>query len=304
MGVDVPLLVFVTEPLHEILPRLRDVMKQHGEVRLLVPNPDAGLGLYPGERTSVGVHRPYQVWLDVAERLECSFLTPVARGEMVELRLRGSAGGSRVREGSVDRYGASSEFQRVDKLEDPYFLEDMLAALARVRLKDGARVLDVGVNSGKELRLLELAYPGREFEVVGVDVSESALEVARARYPRYSFVQLDVNALPDPQLGRFDLIVSVGTLQSQGVERDRVFRSLLRDHLAPGGSLILGLPNCRYEGGRVSFGARMLNYRQPELSLLLGDLALYRRHLQKHGFRVHVTGKYEVVLTAVPAAGH
>lgn len=294
-------LTFTFEPLHQILPQVRAAVRAQGEARLLVPNPDLAPDLYPGEVAPSGRHRPLQVWLDLADRLECHLLTPVARGAQVELTLKRAAGPSlHTRERHAERYGAESGFQRIDKLEDPIFLDDMLDALGRAHLRAGARVLDVGVNGGGELRLLDLAYPGHDFAVTGVDLSESALSLARARYPRHDFRHLDVNDLPNEGLGRFDLILSVGTLQSSGVNGDRVLRALLRDHLAPGGSVILALPNCRYEGGRVSYGARLLNSRKPDLSLLVKDLALQRRHLQKHGFRVTVSGKYDVVLTAVP----
>lgn len=291
--------------MHEILPQVRLAVRKHGKAHLLVPNPDLAPHLYPGEVTPHGRHRSLQVWLDLADRLECHLLTPVARGAHIELTLRRAADGTlHARERHAERYGAHSEFQRLDKLEDPLFLDDMLDALKRVKVPPDARVLDVGVNSAAELRLLDLAYPERALNVTGVDFSESALDLARARFPaqlfpRYDFRLLDLNDLPCAALGRFDLILALGTLQSSGVNGDRVLRALLRDHLAPGGSIILSLPNCRYEGGRVSYGARLLNYRKPDLSLLLKDLALYRRHLQKHGFRVTVSGKYEIVLSAV-----
>ncbi|AFZ68096.1 class I SAM-dependent methyltransferase [Deinococcus peraridilitoris] len=297
-------LIFSFEPMHEILPRVRAALNGQGEAQLSVPNPDLDLQRFPGERTPQGIWRPLQAWLDLADRLECHLMTPVVRGERLELHLRRLPGASLHRRSKdQERYGADSEFQRLDKLEDPILLDDLLEALARVRLQPGARILDVGVNSGRELQLLDLAYPGHDFQVVGIDVSESALQLARTRFAHYSFRTLDVNNLPHAALGRFDLVLSLGTLQSSGIEQDRVFRTLLRDHLSPGGALILSLPNCRLEAGRLSYGARLLNFRRPDLSLLLKDLALYRRHLQKHGFRVYVTGKYEIVLTAVPQVG-
>lgn len=292
-------LTFTFEPLYEVLALVQAQLAHQDEVILRVPNPDLGLGLYPGECTPLGRHRPLQVWLDLAERLECVLLTPSAQGELVELTLRRVGERGRAPRDPA-RYSAQGEFQRIDKLEDPCFLEDALEALRRVRLGPDARVLDLGVNSGNELRLLDLAYPGHRCSVVGLDLDESALALARARFPQYEFWRFDANDLPSPALGRFDLILTLDTLQSSGVDRDRVFRALLRDHLAPGGALILGLPNSRYVGGRVEYGARMLNFRKPELSLLLGDLALYRRWLHKRGFRVYVTGKYELLLTAVP----
>lgn len=285
--------------MHVILARVRDLLSVHGEARFLVPNPDLGAGLYPGEATAIGTHRPYRVWVDLADRLECRFLTPTAHGDFVELRFAPIEPTKRDR--SPGRYGADGDFQRIDKLEDPVFLDDMLEALGRAAPPTRARVLHIGVNGGRELALLDLAFAGHAFDVVGVDVDESALDVARRRFPQHAYRALDVNDLPDGTLGRFDLIVALSILQSPGVDTDRVFRALLRDHLTPGGAVILGFPNVRYVGGEVSYGARLLNFRKPDLSLLMKDVALVRRHLQKHGFRVYVTGKYEVLVTGVRA---
>jgi len=291
---------FTTEPLREILTHLRATIARDTHAEILVPDPDLGIGLYPGELTHAGRHRPYQVWVDVADRLGAHLLTPTRDGNFVRLRfVRERTDRARPGERHAERYGADSDFQRVDKREDPCFLEDLQEALARAALQPGARVLSVGVNNGRELDVLHLTYPSHDLHVTGIDVSDTALALARERHPRHVFRVLDVNDLPEPELGRFDLIIALATLQSPGVDQDRVFRTLLREHLKPAGGIIIGLPNCRYAHGRVSYGARLLNYHRPELSLLLKDAALYRRHLQKHGFRVWVTGKYDVLVTAV-----
>ena len=65
------------------------------------------------------------------------------------------------------------------------------------------------------------------------------------------------------------------------------------------GALLLSLPNSRYVDGEQLYGARMRNFSQPELSLLVKDLAFYRRYLQQHRRQVFITGKREILVTAV-----
>ena len=72
-----------------------------------------------------------------------------------------------------------------------------------------------------------------------------------------------------------------------------------QDHLAPTGAVIFGVPNCRIVDGETQYGARMKNFRQPELGLLVKDVAFYRKYLQQHGRRVFVTGKNYIFVTAV-----
>ncbi|MFC6661055.1 methyltransferase domain-containing protein [Deinococcus multiflagellatus] len=161
-------------------------------------------------------------------------------------------------------------------------------------------MLALGVNAGRELDALALAFPGRELDVVGIDLQADALAAAQARWPQAHFLALDVNALP-ASLGRFDLVLALSLLQSPGVVQDVLLARLRREHLTLGGGLILGFPNARYRDGTLSYGARMRNYARPDLSLLAADLTNARRGLQKHGYKVFVTGKYEVLLTAIPA---
>ncbi|GAA5513154.1 hypothetical protein Dcar01_01880 [Deinococcus carri] len=290
---------FSHEPLSVILPAVRAALAEAGEVALTVPDPDLGLGLYAGEATAQGRHRPWQTWADLADLLGAHLLTPQpAEGGRVTVRLRAYGG---VPAPDANGYGPEGDWARVDKLEDPVFLFTLVEALRRVNPAPGGRVLALGVNAGRELEALALAFPGRAFEVVGLDVDAAALAAARARHPQATFLALDVTTLPAPELGRFDLVLALSLLQSPRIRQDVLLAALRREHLTATGGLILGFPNARYRDGFLSYGARLLNFARPDLSLLTADVAAARRGLQKHGFKVFVTGKYEVLVTAIPA---
>jgi hypothetical protein len=200
---------------------------------------------------------------------------------------------------SIERYGQASSFARIAKLEDPGFVLDLADALARARLGERPRVLDLGVNTGDELTLVLRAYP--DADITGIDHSASALATARARFPAARFVEADLGALAALGLGAFDLVISLSTLQSPGVDDRALLRQVVQHHLTPRGAIILGLPNSRYVDGEVSYGARMKNFRQPELGLLIKDVAFYRKYLQQHDRQVFVTGKYYLLVTGVAA---
>lgn len=289
-------------PLFLAISQLADQLDRRSSVTFRVLNPDPFLGHYAGEELLIGentyLFHPLRVWMDLADRLDCYLLTPVKEGAFLSLTFQKKAAKQRDRTQSsnTEKYGAQSEFQRIHKLEEPCFLLDAIQALQSLNLPADARILDLGVNSGEELQLLDLACPEHQFEVLGLDHSESALELARQRFPQHRFQVADINRLPE-DLGQFDLILSIGTLQSANIEVEPVFRRLLK-HVKPEGNWILAFPNSRYSGGEVSYGARMVNYRDPELSLLFKDVAFFRRYFQKHRYAVNVTGKYYILVTA------
>ena len=288
---------FRAEPLAAIL---AFVDAQRGAFEVAVLDPDRGVGCHAGALVEIDgvryVHRPLRAWLDLAERLNLRLATPVSRPPLIVLRF------SRLEpepepepEPDVtERYGTTSAFAQIAKLEDPRFVLDLREALARARLPRAARVLDLGVNTGDELALVYAAAP--DATVVGIDHSASALAVAAARYPRFTAVCGDLNVVRE--LGaRFDLVLSIATFQSPGVDDRALLRRAIQDHLTPAGAVILGIPNGRYVDGELAYGTRMRNFAQPELGLLVKDVAFYRKYLQQHHRQVFVTGKHYVFVT-------
>ena len=293
-----------------------------------VIDPDHGRGRHAGELIRVAgelhVHRPFRLWVDLAERLGLRLLTPRAVPPLIELRFERlrAAGPAGARAGigaagvtdatdaadvtdptdATEKYGAGSAFSRISKLEDPGFVLDLAEALARASLPEHPRILDLGVNAGDELALLAVLL-GRPAEVTGIDHSASALAIARARFPAARLIEADLGALATLGLGRFDLVISIGTLHSPGIDDRAVLREIVQHHLTPGGAVIVGFPNCRYRAGEVEYGTRMKNFAQPELGLLIKDVAFYRKYLQQHDRQVFVTGKHYVLVTGVRAAG-
>jgi SAM-dependent methyltransferase len=298
--------VFRGESMLEILAFVEGALARGDALGFCVLDPDLGRGLYAGEALEHAgerhVHRPLRVWLDLAERLGLRLRTPRALpGGLLELGFERLDVRKRWQDGhdARERYGAASGYARIAKLEDPGFVIDLTEAVQRARLGPAPRVLDLGVNTGDELAVIARLAP--DLQVVGIDHSGSALAVARRAYPTQRFLEADLGALATLDLGVFDLVISLNTLQSPGVDDRALLRRVVQHHLAPAGAVILGLPNVRYIDGEASYGARMKNFRQPELGLLIKDVFFYRKYLQQHGRQVFVTGKHTVLVTGVMA---
>jgi len=280
-------------------------------IEIDVLDPDLGRGKYAGEHVDHAgtsyVHRPFRVWVDLAERLGLRLRTPrPVAPPLVRVIFEPLDRAEQLRADATDateKYGVDSAFARISKLEDPGFVLDIADALARVELAPQARVLDLGVNTGDELALLMTLSPAlREAALVGIDHSASAIAAARQRFryaPNVQLHEASLASLDTLALGRFDLVLSIGTLQSPGIDDREVVRQIVQHHLAPRGAVILGFPNCRYVDGEVEHGTRMKNFRQPELGLLVKDVAFYRKYLQQHHRQVFVTGKHYVLVTGV-----
>jgi SAM-dependent methyltransferase len=295
----------------EIVAYIAELHARGSVIELDVVDPDLGRGRYAGETVKYGdvayIHRPFRVWVDLAERLGLRLRTPRPLAPpLVRLVFEPLDPAARLRtatDDATERYGATSEFARISKLEDPGFVLDIADALGRVDPKPGMRVLDLGVNTGDELALLMTLTPAlRESTLVGIDHSASAIAVARERFaasPNVQLYEANLAILSALDLGRFDLVLSIGTLQSPGIDDREVVRQLVQHHLTDDGAVIFGFPNCRYIAGEVEYGTRMKNFRQPELGLLVKDVAFYRKYLQQHHRQVFVTGKHYVLVTAV-----
>jgi 2-polyprenyl-6-hydroxyphenyl methylase/3-demethylubiquinone-9 3-methyltransferase len=113
------------------------------------------------------------------------------------------------------------------------------AVTARIGdLPSGTRILDLGCGSGALLASLE----GRGWERVGLDISASGIEMARATHPEVTFVLGDATGDLTSVLehGSFDVVISTETLEH--VQLPRRFLSNAYDALKPGGRLVISVP--------------------------------------------------------------
>jgi hypothetical protein len=73
---------------------------------------------------------------------------------------------------------------------------------------------------------------------------------------------------------------------------------IVQNYLKKDGSMILGFPNCRWIDGEMVYGAKAKNYSFSEMSLLYKDVIFCKKYLQQKKFRVTITGKDYIFLTA------
>src|SRR5918911_1466905 len=124
---------------------------------------------------------------------------------------------------------------------------DFMALLPEVR---GSRVLDLGCGAGQLSRYLAEAGAA---EVIGVDVSERMLDLARseAHHPHVSYRQAPIEDLSFPA-DRFELVVS--SLALHYLEDYRGLVRRIATWLAPGGLLVYSVEHPIYTAGYAAVG--------------------------------------------------
>ncbi len=300
---------FTSEPLNALLSWAQEALKESDAITLEVLNPDIGRGHYAGEIITVDetdyIYRSFKAWSDLGELLFCRLLTPKLHSEHTiiltyeKLDLSDSFHRSDAIE---EKYGTASRFSSIHKNEEPAFLSPYLRALRSVKVGEKKRILNLGINTGDEFDLIRHILPHNEYmnlSLIGIDHSQSAISVAKERFDEgnATFYVHDINDLSALDLGRFDLIITIGTLQSSTLEFKPLFASLVQEYLTPNGAMILGFPNCRWMGGEMIYGAKAPNYPYSEMSILVKDLYYCKKYLQQKKFRVSVTGKDYLFLT-------
>ncbi|RRS30323.1 MAG: methyltransferase [Epsilonproteobacteria bacterium (ex Lamellibrachia satsuma)] len=303
-------MIFSHHTMQEILPILQNRLKTKETVSFKILDPDLGEG-YAGEKIIIKdqsyIYRGYKAWTDLAEILKCRMLTPQKCEEpLVTLRFKKmeeDSFHSDTPKSKEEKYGADSHFFQINKMEEPAFLYYYQQALENVKVGDRKQILNLGVNRGDEFEVIRKQLNIKKYEkmeFIGIDHSQSAIEYARHIFPEnnFTFYAHDINDIESLRLGRFDLLISIGTLQSPSINFKPFFMSLVQNFLKKDSAVILGFPNCRWIGGEMIYGAKAPNYAMSEMSLLFNDVIFCKKYLQQKKYRVTITGKQYIFLTA------
>jgi len=304
-------MTFTHQTMQEILPILQYRLKTDSSVSFKILNPDLGEG-YAGNSITIEdktyIYRGYKAWTDLAELLMCKMLTPKeSTYPLVNLHFQKIETKSSfhldTKSSKEEKYGTGSHFFEINKMEEPAFLYYYNQALTNVNIKNRSRILNLGVNRGDEFEVIKNRLDTnkyRNIEFVGIDHSKTAIEYAKTQFKEnnVAFYTEDINHIDRLNLGKFDLLLSIGTLQSPSINFKPFFMSLVQNYLEKNAAIILGFPNSRWIGGEMIYGAKAPNYAMSEMSLLYNDVMFCKKYLQQKKYRVTITGKQYTFLTA------
>jgi len=297
------------EPMFEILDIIKNLLDKNKIVEVIIPNPDLGSSCYAGTTLKNGsIHHSWRAWSDLATLLYTRMLTPeIISVNRVLLRLEKLNKIDSFHNNKdikyEEKYGVESIFADINKNEEPAFIYAYSNALKQVDISSRDSVLDLGVNRGDEFVAIEKMLTKdrfKEIKLIGIDHSQSAISKAREIFQQQNieFHCHNINNLEELNIPRVDLVISIGTLQSPNINFKTLFMSLIQNHLTPNGAIILGFPNSRWVDGEMIYGAKAPNYSFLEMSLIIKDIYFCKKYLQQHKFRVTITGKEYIFLTA------
>jgi len=307
------MLTFTHQTMTEITNTLQnaiDTLLSKEIIQFKVLNPDICSSVYNGNTVTCNgteyIYRGYKSWIDLAHILQCRMLTPkIVDENHIIMRYEKLNSDSSFHKDIIDKeekYGEHSIFGQIHKNEEASFIYSYIQALQNVHVNTRTRILNLGVNSGDEFEaIFAYAKNFKNLELVGIDYCESAIQVAKEKFKKHTNVSLhvaDINKLNALNIGHFDLIISIGTLQSSNLEFNKTLMSIVQNQLKKEGAMILGFPNCRWIDGEMIYGARVKNYAFSEMGLLYKDVMFAKKYLQQKKFRVTVIGKDYIFVTA------
>ena len=302
---------FTNESMLVIISYLEKELQNKDEILFEVLNPDVNIDIYAGEILKIEnkefIYRSYKSWCDLAELLFCKMLISSITLNTVVIKLqklnKNDSFHKDLNDEKNEKYGEKSTFFRINKNEEPAFLYAYMNALKNVKIEEKTNILNLGINKADEFEIIkEMVNEDifKQMNFVGVDYSLSAIDFAKKRFPyeNFNFFNHDINKLNELNLKKSDLIISIGTLQSSSLNFKLLFMDLIQNYLEDKGSIILCFPNCRWINGEMIYGAKPANYSYSEQSVLYKDVYFCKKYLQQKKYRVTLTGKNYLFLTA------
>ena len=276
---------------------LEDILKTNDSISFIIENPD-------NNKNALG----FKAWVNLAELYHCRLLTPekISKSEICLYFKKLNQNDSfhiEIIQNREEKYGTQSKFFNIDKNSEPTFLLAYKKALEAVKIEERTEVLNLGVNKADEFEFIRELIGKNNFNRInfkGIDHSKTALAYAKKRFPNdnVQFYKHDINTISQLNLPKADLIISIGTFQSPSINYKPFLMSLVQEHLSKNGALILAFPNSRWIDGELIYGAKAKNYNYSEMSLLFNDVIFAKKYLQQKKFRVTITGREYIFITA------
>ncbi len=308
------LYIIQDQALPQIMAELTKSLQQ-GQIMVKLPKPPLDSSYFEGElyeREGQRLrYRSLRAWTELTQVLEANFSIEAISDSFYDILLckrelkPETWHKQALPSGNPEKYGQQSKYSRICKLEEPRQLNSLLKVAQLIKKQSLNKCLAIGCNQGDELLGLWLGLNEQQkasAQFTGLDHSASAIKAARLKYPtelypQFNFEVADARCLDLAHYAQLDLLIALNILHSPALDGHQLFKSWVKNLLNPKATVVVGLPNCRYKGSQLQFGA-VTKHRgeQQDMSLILSEVQFYSRYLRQQGFNVQVIGHYTFLI--------
>ena len=172
-----------------------------------------------------------------------------------------------------------------------FYFKELSIKLLKLYGFDGFRsILDIGCGKGKFTNELEQAFP--DAQVVGLDISETAVKIAMERYPQIEFTVADIRK-DHVDYSKFDLIFMTEVIWYVLPNLSEIFQKINQGLQASNGVFILN--NHLYQPDEQKYGVELVT----DLKSLFNIMPFRVEYIMEHNRFVN----YDVTLLCKPGNG-
>ena len=162
-----------------------------------------------------------------------------------------------VREG-YNKVALAYQNERHENLEEMKILPEFTS-----RVTKGGKILDVGCGGG----LPFTKYLSEQFDVIGIDISDKQIEIAKKNVPKAQFIRKDMTELDFPTAYFDGILAYYSIIHVPREEHFDLFKNFYR-MLKPNGILVINSGTRQSEGMSDFFGEPMFwSNNSPEKTL-------------------------------------
>jgi len=211
------------------------------------------------------------------------------------------------------KYGLASDFQKAQKImySHPEIKASLERALSWMNMKPGDIILDIGVNNGYELSLIEEHYGTQlmnQISVIGFDLAEDVLVEACNLFTcvknfNFKFIKGDIREFSGVDIltkeiltvddNSIDIVVALTSLQSSSlVDQFDIFIDELVTKIKEDGHLFLAVPNCHVDDSNLVVRG-MFDATTQKIDIGLADTFIKKlvTKLKEYNFHFKQTGE-------------
>jgi len=247
-----------------------------------------------------------QSWFDLAQIFLCKIIDINKNNIFIVFSIKKLNTASRfnnTNHSKKEKYGLDSNFFKLEKNNYTSFIYYYKEALEYSNLTSKKRILNLGINRGDEFVFIKELIGNEEYNkktLYGIDYSKSIIDYNKEYFNNHhiNFICHDINFIETLNIGLFDLIISIATLQVLNINLEKILLYMINNCLSTKGSIIIAFPNCRWLDTDMIYGAVMPLTKEQNMNRIFEQVTYCKKVFEANNFEVFINGKDYIFITA------